>query len=153
MRGRTNKPIEWIETPDGCWECSSHYLGEDGYPQIRRNGKRSHIARYWYTHLFGEVSPELVVRHKCDNILCINPEHFEVGTVKENNEDKKRAGTHQAGEKHPLARLSWKEVNKIRQSNKPGVCEAIKYNVTPAQISRIRLGKAWRVNEFGQGVT
>lgn len=34
----------------------------------------------------------LVVRHKCDNRRCINPEHLEVGTQKDNCADRSSRG-------------------------------------------------------------
>jgi predicted XRE-type DNA-binding protein len=34
----------------------------------------------------------LVVRHVCDNIKCINPDHLEVGTFGDNNTDRSERG-------------------------------------------------------------
>lgn len=34
----------------------------------------------------------LVVRHKCDNLRCVNPEHLEIGTLADNNKDRAKRG-------------------------------------------------------------
>lgn len=44
------------------------------------------------------VPPGLVVRHKCDVKLCIDPEHLEIGTYQDNSDDRKRDGTNNEGE-------------------------------------------------------
>lgn len=39
----------------------------------------------------------LVVRHRCDNPRCINPEHLEIGTVYDNNQDRHKRGRDAVG--------------------------------------------------------
>lgn len=48
--------------------------------------------RYAHELLVGPVPESLVVRHKCDNAPCVNPDHLELGTVADNNHDKKVRG-------------------------------------------------------------
>lgn len=81
----------------GCWEwqkCRSpHGYGRIG--SIVINGA-SH--RGTYTHRVswalanGEWPEGLVVRHKCDNPPCINPEHLEIGTHADNARDRQERG-------------------------------------------------------------
>lgn len=40
----------------------------------------------------GPCPAGLVVRHKCDNRLCVNPEHLEYGTQGDNLNDRKAHG-------------------------------------------------------------
>lgn len=57
----------------------------DGYPRITRNGNnniRGH--RYLYSQIHGEIQSNLVIRHTCDNRLCINPDHLVIGTILDN---------------------------------------------------------------------
>lgn len=74
-------------TPTGCWEWQKS-CNSAGYGQLTENKK------YWLTHRYAyactnELSYEDVVRHRCHNTKCCNPEHLEIGTHKDNWEDSK----------------------------------------------------------------
>lgn len=74
---------------NGCWEWQG-CVNTDGYPKLTRKTNcniKGH--RYVYEQVKGEIGPGLVVRHTCDNILCLNPDHLLVGTPYENNKDRR----------------------------------------------------------------
>ena len=65
----------------------------------------------------------MVIRHKCDNPLCINPKHIELGTQADNIKDlidRNRAKLSQKGDKNGRARLSTADVFDIRKRYKNG---------------------------------
>lgn len=73
--------------PDDCWEFQG-CRGAKGYGRIHTPGgiKLAHRVS-WEIHN-GEIAPRgLVVRHKCDNPPCCNPNHLEIGTYAQNTED------------------------------------------------------------------
>jgi len=55
------------------------------------NMKLTHRLSFLYHH--GKVPVDCVVRHKCRNRHCVNPEHLEVGTQSDNMKDRIRDGT------------------------------------------------------------
>lgn len=55
-----------------------------GYGLLRVEGCNERAHRYAYRRAYGEIPTGAVVRHKCDTKLCVNAEHLEVGTQKEN---------------------------------------------------------------------
>lgn len=68
--------LEWIK-------C----LNSDGYPRVVVNGYangKAHREVFFLVH--GFYPP--VVRHRCDNIKCINPDHLEAGTPVDNMRDR-----------------------------------------------------------------
>lgn len=69
----------------GCWESKNCREGK--YKEGQYNGEEFllHIKSYEINN--GPVPEGLIVRHKCDNTKCINPEHLEVGTKKDNRRD------------------------------------------------------------------
>ena len=70
-----------------CWECCSHKATRTGYPNLHRGGCTQNAHRYVYQLLKGEIPSGQVVRHTCDNKLCINPDHLILGTQQENVND------------------------------------------------------------------
>lgn len=73
---------------DECWTWvgakNSH-----GYGHVRLNRNSNlyaHRAAYEVAHGTGSAEG-LVIRHKCDNPLCINPSHLEGGTQMQNRMD------------------------------------------------------------------
>lgn len=85
-----SKPIQYKVDENGCHICISHYTRNDGYISVKIKGKNVRVHRLVYESNYGAIESGLVVMHKCDNPSCINPSHMELGTHKENMEDKTR---------------------------------------------------------------
>jgi hypothetical protein len=139
------KPIDWEENNRGCWICISHKPNYKNQVQFQFNGRKQNLSRIIYSELIGEIPPDLVVRHKCDDPMCINPCHLELGTVKENNWDKLRNGTWQNGENNGQHKLTQKQVDEIRCSLLFSQKYLGKlYGVDRKTIREIIEGKTWR---------
>lgn len=148
--GRRN-PLHLRVTNNGCWECTSIKPKSDGrYYHItvgsRTDGTRKPVLlhRYIYEYFIGEIPKGMVVRHKCDNVLCINPNHLETGTHKDNMNDMKVRGRSTKGEKNPSAKLTDKEVEEIIRLYDEGKYNQTElgnmFNVSQRHISNIVRG-------------
>ncbi len=80
------KKIDFREE-NGCFICTFHAVGAQGYPVIRKYRKNTTVARFIYEECFGPIPAELILRHTCDNRQCINPEHLILGTRYDNMQD------------------------------------------------------------------
>lgn len=79
---------EKVSLPDenGCmlWLAGTR----NGYRQLRLNGRMVYAHRLAYIIFNGEEIPNgRVVRHKCDQPLCVAPDHLELGTQADNTRD------------------------------------------------------------------
>lgn len=138
-------PIEWVEQANGCWNCTSHKLNKSGYPGTSRGGTVRNISKFMYEECFGQVPKGMVVRHKCDNRLCINPEHLEIGTSKENSRDMVMRGRVQRGFDRYNHVLTPETLRIIRTSpqTKNSLQIAQELNVSHMAVWRARRGKTY----------
>lgn len=67
----------------GCWKWISTITNQ-GYGQFWFNGKQRSSHRFIYKYYHGEVNSSLVLDHLCRNRKCVNPEHLEQVSIKEN---------------------------------------------------------------------
>lgn len=81
-----------IVTETGCWEWQGAVLGK-GYGKFKKDGKFWLAHRYSYTMYKGPIPDGLVIRHKCHNVLCVNPDHLQTGTHRDNVWDQIERGT------------------------------------------------------------
>lgn len=67
----------------GCWNWTGE-LGPGGYGRLQVDGRRVAAHRWSYEHHVGPIPEGLVVDHLCGNRGCVNPEHLEPVTQREN---------------------------------------------------------------------
>ena len=75
-------------TETGCLlYLGSNTLDYHGYCRTSLSGKKGQTHRHVYTALNGDIPKGYIIMHTCDNRSCINPDHLQLGTNKENSED------------------------------------------------------------------
>lgn len=72
------------EPNSGCWLWEA--TTRRGYGRVRVNGKMTTATRASYATFICDPG-DLHVLHKCDNPLCINPEHLFLGNHNDNMRD------------------------------------------------------------------
>jgi hypothetical protein len=82
-RQAASSPIGYIVT-NGCWEWVGALRG-GGYGHWNRNPTgegQAHRAVYVMTH--GPIPKGMTLDHLCRNRICVNPDHLEIVTHREN---------------------------------------------------------------------
>jgi len=70
-----------------CWLWTG-FKDKNGYGRIsNRDTKMSLSHRYSYELKFGNIPDGFMVRHVCNNPMCVNPDHLKIGTSKDNSQD------------------------------------------------------------------
>lgn len=86
---RRKKPIEvrfmkFVEKDqDGCWNWKGH-IARKGYGSFHSKERLAH--RVSYLLFKGELIKNLTIDHLCRNRKCVNPDHLEQVTSKENRD-------------------------------------------------------------------
>lgn len=103
------------------------------------------MVHWLYVQKFGEIPKGLVMRHICDNPLCVNVDHIILGTHKDNSQDMVERGRQAKGEKNGRAKLTWDSVREIRAdkitSNR---ALAKSLGVDTELVRLIRLNRIWK---------
>ena len=76
----------YIVNEDGCWVWTGS-VKKNGYGQFKyggRQGKMMYPHRVMYELMVGIIPSGLELDHLCRNKLCINPQHLEPVTHREN---------------------------------------------------------------------
>ena len=74
---------------DGCWEWQGSVIpqrasGHNFYGVFYWDGKQGYAHRYAYEQAHGAMPEGLVTDHLCRRTRCVNPDHLEPVTHKEN---------------------------------------------------------------------
>lgn len=72
-----------LKKTDSCWIWTAS-KDLDGYGRFFLEGRSISSHRFSYEHWNGKIPDELQIDHICRNRACVNPEHMEIVTSKEN---------------------------------------------------------------------
>lgn len=123
----------------GCheWQSATNWKG---YGKMFFRGRNSFPAhRASYLLFTGEIPDGQWVLHKCDNKLCVNPEHLFLGDALANIRDmdqKRRRGT-----KCPFTKAQAEEILKLLSEGFTQQSIADRLQVHQTSISRIKIGQ------------
>lgn len=108
-----------------CWMWrASTYV--NGYGVIFDGKKLVSAHRFSFKHYNGKIPKGMCICHKCDNKLCVNPNHLFLGTQRDNMRDMYNKGrnrkieTYKSGSEHCNAKLTMKEATLIRKMYSKG---------------------------------
>lgn len=134
-----------VKKSDGCWIWTGNKLVRGGYGGLNWRGKisvKAHRVSYEIAHGV-TLTPEQIVRHRCDNPLCVNPDHLVLGTHQDNVQDTWERG--RAG-KAPRQRMTQEIATEIRRLAATGMTQAAiakKFGMSASNVSYILGGKTW----------
>jgi hypothetical protein len=132
-----------VNKTEDCWLWTAG-LNQVGYGHFcleKKPVKAHRISLEW--SLGRPIGEGLVARHKCRNRNCVNPEHLEEGTKKENSQDMIRDGTSTRGTKNSKCKLTEQQVLAIRVDQRPQKEIAEEYGISLATVSQIKTGRSW----------
>ena len=127
-----------------CWIWTA--TKSAGYGTIGINGKTHLVHRVAYRNMVEPIPNGLFVLHKCDNPLCVNPDHLFLGTHKDNMKDRVSKGRGARGEGHGMAKLKEQDVRTIRQLYAEGMSGpqlALRFGVCFESIYSIVHRRKW----------
>jgi len=138
--------IPTTSTAQGCLE----WLGTirpDGYGRFAYKELQTLPHIYAYEREFGKQPKGTVIRHKCDNRKCVNPDHLLSGTHADNVADKVSRNRQCFGDGHSNAKLTSQEVREIcdliRNKRFMQIEIAKIYGVCKHTIYLIKKGAMW----------
>lgn len=131
-------------SPSGCWEWQRS-RNNMGYGRIAKGRNMLLAHRVAFEEFNGPIPDGLVVRHKCDNPSCCNPEHLEIGSMSDNQQDCLRRGRRSdIGSGSPHAKLTEEIVAEILEDRRSQQKIADSYGISQTLVSLIKRGKVWQ---------
>ena len=128
---------------DGCWEWQAA-IAKTGYGVINVGRKTTKAHRVSWELVNGSIPAGMMVCHKCDNRICVRPDHLFLGDSLANNLDMTLK------ERHGRMRFTHSQVERIRalydrhRDHLSHERIAKWFGVSKATISHMMTGRNWR---------
>lgn len=113
------------------------------YGRFNISGKSYRAHRLSYKLFINEDLGDKHVCHKCDNPLCVNPDHLFLGTHQDNMMDRKQKGRTSKGN----SKIKVDDVLRVRELSKSGLsCVKVAkiVGICKSQVHNIITGHSWK---------
>jgi hypothetical protein len=140
-----------INHSTGCWEYIGPILNS-GYGQIKGRGAFTAHRLSWLIHK-GAIPKGMCICHRCDNRICVNPDHLFLGDIRANSVDMWKKGRghrnaaqpKQRGVRHWKAKLTVEQILEIRKRrDEPRKLLAKEFGTSARYISSIICRTKWK---------
>lgn len=146
-------PKVLIRQEHECWTWTAASVPNSHgmlYGLFWANGKNTLAHRFTYDHFVRPLQRGEIVRHKCDNTLCVNPAHLQTGNHQDNMDDMVRRKRSTYGERNHTAVLTHEKVGEARRRVRRG--ETIKsvsldLGVVYRTLHNAVSGSTWKYHE------
>lgn len=119
-------------------------LDGGGYGTIRMDGKMVKAHRASWICQNGTIPDGMMVLHRCDMPLCINPDHLFLGTQSDNMQDMARKGrSNSAGENNGRATITADTARQIRAASGTYNEIARQFGIGKSMVGYIKNNKHW----------
>ena len=152
-RARTPAGRFWqkVRKTDGCWNWRAAQTRK-GYGHMSFGGKVVESHRVSWMLNVGPIPSGLWVLHRCDNPLCVRPDHLFLGTAKDNIQDAWKKGRMKRppyiyGEQCSWHQLKPAQVTEIRRRHSNGELNgdlAREFGVRHNVVWKVVNNRSWR---------
>lgn len=132
-----------VNSKNQCWPWLAGKR-PSGHGDFQAPYGATYAHRFAYSIVNGDAPDGLVVRHKCDNPSCCNPNHLIIGTHGDNVKDRVDRSRSATGEANGRAKLTLMQATAIKHSNLSPKELARHYRVTVRAIELIKSGVNWK---------
>lgn len=126
---------------DRCWPWQGA-TNKQGYGLFEWGGKPRRCVgahRAGWLLLKGDLTPQQLVLHECDNPPCCNPSHWFIGDNQANTDDMMAKGRSLKGQR--WGKLTDEVVRLIRADDRHSVVVAQAYGIAESYVRGIRRGR------------
>lgn len=123
-----NLESHYTISESGCWiwKGAVHRAKHAGYGLVIRKGKRIFMHRWFYERFKGPIPDNLQIDHLCRVRACVNPDHLELVTSRENTLRGNGASAVNARKTHCPQGHAYSEENTYRRPNGNRKCRICK---------------------------
>lgn len=133
-----------VKGPEECWLWMGHKT-RNGYGIFSCDGKNIRASRAALAWKVGRrIDRHEHACHRCDNPICVNPEHLFLGDSLTNRLDCCQKNRQCKGVDHHSAKLTAAKVRRIRTCKESNTELARRFGVTQAAVGKVRRGVSWK---------
>lgn len=143
MKTLTQRFNSKVSVTPACWLWTGARSGLR-YGGLKHEGKVLRTHRVSYELHKGPIPDGMSVMHRCDNPLCVNPDHLQIGTHLDNMQDMFSKGRRlpASGERNGRAKLSDQQAAEVAYSTVPSEKLGILLGISGARVRQIRRASA-----------